>query len=223
VAWEPAGGLIGFLLERALPDEPPPFVTDEELQPTAAVSEPPGPLSYHVFRETLPDTSDPPAATTDLPWQAEAPAAVTPISIAALEFSDNIEFGKRRCYTVRAVRGSGADAQVGNASPEACVTPTDVFPPVPPQTLAAVTSEGAINLIWEPNGELDLAGYVVLRGEAPGDTLQPLTTAPVAVARYRDESVKPGVRYVYAVIAVDNRFPLPNVSLESIRVEETAR
>jgi hypothetical protein len=86
-----------------------------------------------------------------------------------------------------------------------------------------VAAEGAINLIWEPNGEPDLGGYVVLRGDAPGDTLQPLTTAPITEASYRDAAVIPGQRYVYAVVAMDNRFPVPNLSVESERVEETAR
>jgi hypothetical protein len=78
-------------------------------------------------------------------------------------------------------------------------------------------------LIWEPNAEPDLAGYLVLRGEAPGDTLQPLTPAPIVEARYRDAAVTAGVRYVYAIIAVDNRFPIPNLSAPSTQEEETAR
>ena len=36
---------------------------------------------------------------------------------------------------------------------------------------------------------------------------------------YRDETVKPGVRYIYAVVAVDKA---GNRSAESNRVEETA-
>ena len=36
-----------------------------------------------------------------------------------------------------------------------------------------------MNLSWDANTEADLAGYLVLRGEAPGDTLQPLTPAPI--------------------------------------------
>jgi hypothetical protein len=32
-----------------------------------------------------------------------------------------------------------------------------------------------------------------------------------------------GTRYVYAVLAVDSRLPVPNISAESMRIEETAR
>ena len=75
-------------------------------------------------------------------------------------------------------------------------------------------------MIWDANSEGDLAGYLVLRGEAPGDTLQPITQEPVAAATYRDETVKPGVRYLYSVVAVDRA---GNRSAESNRQEETAR
>ena len=108
-------------------------------------------------------------------------------------------------------------------SPRVCVTPVDAAPPAPPGGLAAVPSEGSISLIWEPNSELDLAGYLVLRSE-PGDaTLRQLTEAPIAEARYRDTTVQPGRRYIYSVVAVDSQLPLPNVSAESPRVEDTAR
>jgi hypothetical protein len=79
-----------------------------------------------------------------------------------------------------------------------------------------------INLIWEANSEPDLAGYLVLRGDAPGDTLQAITKEPVTTNTFRDETVTPGNRYVYAIVAVDRAVP-QNVSPQSNRVEETAR
>jgi len=103
-----------------------------------------------------------------------------------------------------------------------CVTPKDTFPPAAPKGLAAVSGSGAINLIWDANTDADLGGYLVLRAEAPGDTLQPLTPQPIRETRYRDTTVTAGVRYVYAVIAVDRAAP-PNRSAPSNKVEETAR
>jgi hypothetical protein len=50
-----------------------------------------------------------------------------------------------------------------------------------------------------------------------------LTETPILEARFRDATVMPGTRYRYSVVAVDNRMPLPNMSLESLPVEETAR
>jgi fibronectin type 3 domain-containing protein len=98
----------------------------------------------------------------------------------------------------------------------------DTFAPAAPRSLAAVAGEGSISLIWEANSESDLMGYVVLRGEAGDATLKPLTATPIKETTYRDETARPGVRYAYAVQAVDAYKPA-NVSAESNRVQETAR
>ncbi len=219
IAWAPAGGLLGFLFERPLPEEPTPFPIDIASEPPPAGAAG-GPLRYNIYRTDVPDIFAPPGAAAE-PWTAAPPSPINRVPVAAFVYTDPVQFGVSRCYTVRGVRGTGPDARIGDASVPACVTPVDTFPPAPPRSLAAVATEGAISLIWEPNQELDLGGYVVLRGDAPGDTLQPLTQ--VADARYRDDAVRPGVRYVYAVVALDSRFPLANVSAASNRVEESAR
>ena len=103
-----------------------------------------------------------------------------------------------------------------------CVTPRDTFPPAAPKALSVVAGDGTMRLSWDANSEPDLAGYLVLRGEAPGETLQPLASAPMAGTSFEDKTVKPGVRYVYAIVAVDKATP-PNRSAPSPRVEETAR
>jgi len=105
-------------------------------------------------------------------------------------------------------------------SPQLCVTPVDTFPPVAPTSLAHVASGTEVSLIWEANTEADLAGYLVLRGEAPGDKLAPLTAAPVSAASYVDTSVRRNRSYVYEVVAVDKS---GNQSAPSNRVEETIR
>jgi hypothetical protein len=107
-------------------------------------------------------------------------------------------------------------------SERVCATAADTFAPAAPKGLQAVASTGAINLIWDANTEADLAGYVVLRGEAPGDKLQALTPAPIRDTTFRDATAQPGIRYVYAIVAVDRATP-PNMSPQSNRAEETAR
>ncbi len=67
-----------------------------------------------------------------------------------------------------------------------------------------------------------LVGYLVLRGVAPSWKLERLTPEPIRETTYRDTTAKPGVRYAYAVVAVDSATP-PNVSAPSNTVEETAR
>jgi hypothetical protein len=152
-------------------------------------------------------------------WNIALPAALNLSPLSETSINDTLDAGRARCYTVRAQRGMLMSA----ASAPLCVTPVDTFPPTPPAGLAAIPSEGGISLIWEPNAELDLGGYLVLR-RGPGDaTLRQLTSRPIAEARYRDTEVTPGTRYSYSIVAVDTQVPLPNVSALSQPVEETAR
>jgi hypothetical protein len=153
----------------------------------------------------------------------EGPARLTAKPVTALAFTDAaFEFGVERCYDVRAVTTEGTVAFESPPSPPACITPADTFPPPAPKSLAAVAGEGVISLIWEGVEAADLAGYIVLRGDAPSGDLAPLFDTPLRESTYRDTSAKPGVRYVYAVVAVDRTTP-PNRSPISNTVEETAR
>ena len=99
--------------------------------------------------------------------------------------------GAERCYAVRAVRGDGTQTVEGTPSdrPRAS-TRSMTFLRQAPAGLSAAIREGAISLIWEPNAEPDLAGYLVLRGEAGDATLQPLTDRPVTETRFTDRTVE---------------------------------
>ena len=225
LTWEPSGGLLGFLLDRPLPPESTPFIGSVQTpvaagaQPAPDAAVPSGPTTYNVYRELGPDPLELPLAGGRPPWTTPLPTPINPAGLAATSTSDELQLDRHRCYTVRAQRG----ALMSEPSPRACFTPIDIFPPVAPGGLAAVASEGGISLIWEPNNEQDLDGYLILRRE-PGDaTLRQLTPTPVKDARYRDTDVQSGQRYMYSVVAVDTHVPLPNVSVESEQVEETAR
>jgi hypothetical protein len=229
LAWQPSGGLLGFLLDTPLAPEASPL---EELgvapaAPAAPIDLPAGPTHYNVYRTLAPH---PIAATvreaigeTVPSWNVTPALPVNSVPVTELAFADVPEFERARCYTVRAVRGTPPRTVEGIASEPACVRPTDVFPPAPPTGLTAVAAEGVISLIWEPNVEDDLSGYIIFRGVAGGGPLAQLTPLPLEATQYSDRTVAAGVRYVYAVVAVDNRVPLPNVSSESPLVEETAR
>ncbi|MGH9254172.1 MAG: hypothetical protein ACRD3C_06335 [Vicinamibacterales bacterium] len=225
LTWEPSGGLLGFLLDRALPLELAPFVASTQgpvvagAQPAADAGIPPGPTTYNVYKELAPDPFELPPAGSVPAWTATSPLRINTTTLAATSTTDQPVPGRQHCYSVRAQRGT----IVSEPSPRTCIVPIDIFPPAVPTGLAAVPSEGGISLIWEPNGELDLGGYLVLRREAGDATLRQLTPTPVADARYRDTDVQPGTRYMYSVVAVDAQVPLPNVSAESERVEESAR
>jgi fibronectin type 3 domain-containing protein len=103
-----------------------------------------------------------------------------------------------------------------------CVDFVDTFRPEPPESLSAVASDGEVSLIWAPNDEADLAGYIVLRGLPQDETLRPLADALVTENTYRDTTAEPDTVYSYAVRAVDLAL-VPNLSELSNRVEEAAR
>jgi hypothetical protein len=164
-----------------------------------------------------------PATVEPDPFAIALPKPLTPAPISETEWTvTGVAFGVERCFEVRPVDQVFGATVIGPASPRTCVTPKDTFPPVAPRNLAAIAGSGVISLIWDPNTESDLAGYIVLRGDAPGDTLQAITPQPVTETSYRDETAKPGTRYVYVVVAVDRAEP-QNVSPQSNRAEETAR
>lgn len=150
-----------------------------------------------------------------------APLDAAPVTDSTFEVPLEA-FGEPRCFVARTTESLGTRVWSGGLTTPACVTPVDTFEPAAPTGLAAVSSGGVINLIWNANDERDLAGYLVLRAEAPDGTLRAVTPAPIRDTTYHDADVRPGVRYVYAVVAVDNASP-PNASEPSAKVEETAR
>jgi hypothetical protein len=163
--------------------------------------------SFHVY-----DTS--PSASLATP--------ITPTALTVAEFKRPVVFGAPVCLAVRSVRAAGPVQFESPLSNTVCVTPKDTFPPPAPTALTAFAAAGAITLTWDAVTAGDLAGYIVLRGEGTGDRLQPLTPAAVTGTSFVDSTTRPGVRYVYAVVAVDNATPA-NRSKESNRVEETGR
>jgi len=156
-------------------------------------------------------------------YDASKPGAVvklTPKPIDATKYSDaRIVWGEKRCYTIMAAETIDGATIESEAPPPTCNMLVDKFPPAAPKDLKSISGEGAINLIWEPNGEKDLAGYIVLRGVEPAQTLEPVTSTPIVEPSFRD-NVQPGIAYVYAVRAVDRA---GNASEPSARVVDTAR
>ena len=148
-----------------------------------------------------------------------APQKITKEPVADAKVVDpRIAWGEKRCYAVRAVTIVGGASVESDASPSRCETLTDTFPPLAPKGLRSVAGERTISLIWDPNTETDLAGYLVFRSVAGGE-LQPITAAPIPDTTFSD-GVQPDVRFVYAIKAVDKA---GNASPFSERVEETAR
>jgi hypothetical protein len=225
--WEPAGGLLGFLLDRMLLVEAPPFDDRPAASAAATLPTATGPTLYNVYRDIAPDPLVLPGlVASPTPWAVVQAQPVNAQPVAALNFLDEVPFDeRRRCYRVRAVRGSGAQRVESEPSEEACIVPVDIDPPTAPTGLTATATEGSIELAWEPNGEEDFRGYLVLRREAGDDTLRQLPNANALITdtRYTDSDVMPGRTYTYVVRAVDNRIPVPNVSDPTQEITATAR
>jgi fibronectin type 3 domain-containing protein len=149
---------------------------------------------------------------------------VNPAPLMSPSFEQaGVAFGAEQCYRIRSASSLDPAVVEGEASAPQCITARDQFAPAAPSGLAAVPTAGQISLIWDANTEKDLGGYLVLRGEGGADAaLAAITPAPIKETSYRDTTVKPGVNYVYAVVAVDTATP-PNTSPQSARVQETAR
>jgi hypothetical protein len=142
------------------------------------------------------------------------------VIVSKPEFRTAVEFGRRRCFTVRSFTTTGRATVLGTASPVLCLTPVDTFPPPPPAGLQAVATDGGIQLTWSAVDAGDLAGYLVLRAEGASGTLQPLTPAPLRDTTFRDSDVRSGATYSYVVVAVD---AAANRSAASDRQVVTAR
>ena len=113
------------------------------------------------------------------------------------------------------VPGAGTGAlSVGPMSAEECVTPVDVFPPVPPSDLRLFWRSEATELSWRDSASTDVAGYHVYRSGPDGTGFERLTESLVEQTSYTDAARDPRGAYRYAVTAVDGADP-PNESLPS--------
>lgn len=199
----PAQPTVGYD-ETAISVEWPPLSAHENAQ-----------VVYHVYDVTSPDSAGTLAVAA-----GPAESRLSEMPLADTQYRDaRVEWNRERCYAVRAVLTYGGLPVEGEASERRCVVLKDTFPPAPPTGVTAVASENAINLIWTPSPERDIAGYRVLRTIPPSSALTEVTSSTITESTFTD-TVTPGVRYVYAVQAIDTA---GNASEPSARVEETAR
>ncbi|HLW85301.1 MAG TPA: hypothetical protein VKR60_08820 [Candidatus Sulfotelmatobacter sp.] len=131
-----------------------------------------------------------------------------------------------RVQAVTLIEGNDAAAPQkieieGDDSAEVKVFTHDVFPPAVPAELQAVFAGPgqllAIDLVWAPVTDVDLAGYNVYRHEAQGAAVK-VNGELVKTPAYHDASVVAGKTYSYSVSAVDVR---GNESARSEEAQET--
>jgi len=135
---------------------------------------------------------------------SERPKRINQDLILETRFPDrSIEFGRTYTYWVRAVSGEGGrQAESGNSEPLE-VEAQDTFAPAVPQGLLVISGKKSIALSWDSNAERDLDGYKVWRREEGSPMFRLLTPQAIDAPSFIDSEVEPGVRYEYAVSALD--------------------
>ena len=119
-------------------------------------------FSYHVYDVSPSAVAAP---TNGSPAQLAGQLRLTRAPIQETSYSDSrIEWGSTRCYAVRTVETFGDLTLESDAPTPECEMLEDTFPPAAPKDLRVIATERVISLIWEPNSEKDVAGYLVLRG-----------------------------------------------------------
>ena len=172
---------------------------------------------FHIYRAEVDPTSAEAAvlnpSQAKLITQQELVAQTTTTEYRDMTF----QFGHTYVYEVRAVEEFGLSTIESADSAAAVLTAKDVFPPVAPREVEAVTvattkeTPASVELTWTINTEPDLAGYNVYRSENPDVPGQKLNGELLLVPTFRDMSVVPGNSYSYRVGAVDqsgNESPL---------------
>ena len=136
------------------------------------------------------------------------PAGVPP----GRALDSDIRFGETYLYRAQRVVRVAADGQMlelgGELSAPVTIHAVNVFPPAVPTGLAAVATPGenggppSIDLSWQPDTEIDLAGYAVFRREG-GEPWQRISPPqPVVGPAFHDGHVESGHTYIYAVSAI---------------------
>jgi hypothetical protein len=122
-----------------------------------------------------------------------------------------MDWGEVYVYEVRAMveppLAAGLRESVGARSEP--IEAVDTFPPKMPSNLQVVRAGSSVRLQWSAASDPDLRGYRIYRHPLPtplafDDTWEVLTPEPVAATRFLDSSTESNVRYVYAVVSVDN-------------------
>ncbi len=156
---------------------------------------------YNVYRRPASQAGEP-----------RVPLNIVPI--AELSYVDtSFQYGEAYRYSVRSLAAPPPPLRESAPCAEAEVRPLDTYAPGVPTGLAATVEGALIKLYWFPNGEADLRGYRVYRRTGAAE-FELVGEVGVAETSFADATARKGVRYDYAVTAVDGAAP-PNESPRS--------
>jgi hypothetical protein len=126
---------------------------------------------------------------------------VSPSPITRTDYTDVPPYGTFD-YRVSAVAATGPPRVESDLSAPVTATFKDLVPPPPPASVTALVETKVVRLVWDPVDAPDLAGYNVYRTEAAG-RVKFTYGLPIKQTHFGDESLQPGIEYVYSVTAVD--------------------
>jgi fibronectin type 3 domain-containing protein len=127
---------------------------------------------------------------------------------------EDFSFGKIYYYAATSLIEQEEATRESETSLVLQVKPVDLYPPTVPTGLSVSAENGVIKLYWFPNSESDLGGYRIYRSEKEDEGFEKMGDAGPAETTFVDSTAKPGVRYYYAITAVDQSTP-PNESARS--------
>lgn len=168
------------------------------------VPAPPGNLRAEVRKDKIILTWDPP--TTDV-------SGASPVSVLGYLVNGHVrtteprledpefKFGEQKSYTVQAIGQAESPLALSVPSEALVVKPEDKFGPDAPANLAALSTGGGVQLVWEPSRDADVKSYIVYRGSDPAN-LQKVSEA--STNSFKEGNLVAGTTYYYSVSGVDD-------------------
>lgn len=83
------------------------------------------------------------------------------------------------------------------------VVVVDNSPPAAPRGVHSISGDGQVKIVWYPNQEKDLKGYIIYRSTRKSGDYKEIGTVSAKVSSFIDDNVKNGTTYYYAVSAFD--------------------
>jgi len=141
--------------------------------------------------------------------------------VPATEYVDTrLRNGSKYIYAVRSMMELKGELVGGDTSREVEATPIDLRPPEVPTGVTVVRTDVGVKVFWDRNNSTEIGGYRVYRRALNRPDFQMIGEVNPEYTLFVDTKAASGVRYAYAVTAIDRAEP-PNESDKS--KEATAR
>ena len=115
--------------------------------------------------------------------------------------------GQKYFYTVQTLTTYKNELAEGGVSKEVAVTPIDLTSPPVPAGVTAVKTDVGIKIFWDKSDAADIGGYQVYRRASDKDSHEMVAKVEPQYTLYVDSKAEEGVRYYYAVTAIDRATP----------------